>query len=285
LTESFAASGYRNKQLCTLNRCRIQLHVVTLADITTGEGRSLLPGIFGGINPMRDASPYTYPQQGQLPPAGPWRLLEMALRKAIRVDNHRRLATPLGQWISMEGNDTWPSWYDPDTSFIYIRQPAQPAQIRRFRITRGFARGFRMHVAHGTVDQLTPTSVRASAWIGAEHHLQMTGWAQQLVPPAKPDPITLDEARTQLSADAQWAVEWIEQLSNTALLAEGLRTGRTIAAANGTFKEQRGASGFALVHEPTAQRINGANQVLGEETDQVAYRSELAGIYGTLLLS
>jgi hypothetical protein len=42
LIEAFAASGYRNKQLCTLNHCRIQLHAVTLADITTGDGRNFL---------------------------------------------------------------------------------------------------------------------------------------------------------------------------------------------------------------------------------------------------
>jgi hypothetical protein len=79
-------------------------------------------------------------------------------------------------------------------------------------------------------------------------------------------------------------VGWFEQLSNTTLLADGLRTGRTIAAADGSFKDRRGTSGFALVHEPSGQRINGANQVPGEATDQAAYRSELAGIYGTLIL-
>jgi hypothetical protein len=73
LIEAFAASGYRNKQLCTLNCCRIRLHAITLADITTGNWRHLMEGIVDGTNPMLDASPHTYPQQGQLPPAA-WRL-------------------------------------------------------------------------------------------------------------------------------------------------------------------------------------------------------------------
>jgi ribonuclease HI len=67
-----------------------------------------------------------------------------------------------------------------------------------------------------------------------------------------------------------------------ALIVEGLRTGCTIAAADGSFKDQRGTSGYALVHASTGQRINGANQVPGEETDQASYQSELTGIYGTL---
>jgi hypothetical protein len=112
----------------------------------------------------------------------------------------------------------------------------------------------------------------------------MTGLARPMVAPDETGPTTLDEARTQLSADAQWAVEWFEQLGNTALLADGLRMGRTIAAADGSFKDRRGTLGFALVHEPSGQRINGANQVPGEATDQAAYWSELAGIYGTLIL-
>jgi tellurite resistance protein len=55
----------------------------------------------------------------------------------------------------------------------------------------------------------------------------------------------------QLSAEAQWTVEWIKQLGDTALVAEGLRTGCTIAAADGSFKDQRGTLGYALVHAPT----------------------------------
>jgi hypothetical protein len=58
-----------------------------------------------------------------------------------------------------------------------------------------------------------------------------------------------------------------------------------IAAADGSFKDQRGTLGYALVHAPTGQRINGANQVPGEETDQASYQNELTGIYGTLLIT
>jgi hypothetical protein len=119
LIEAFAASGYQNKQLCTLNHCCIRLHAVTLADITTDEGRNLLAGIFDGTNPMPDASPHMYPQQGQLPPSA-WRLWKAALKKALQVNNRGQLATPLGQWLSSDDDDTWPSWYDPVTSFIYV---------------------------------------------------------------------------------------------------------------------------------------------------------------------
>jgi hypothetical protein len=159
LIEAFAASGYQNKQLRTLNCCRIRLHAITLAGITTGDGRHLLEGIFDGTNPMLDASPHTYPQQGQLPPAA-WRLWKAALKKALQVGHDGRLAVPLGRWISREGDRTWPSWYNPTTSFIYLRQSAQPALIRCFRITPGFAHGFRHYVANGTAKHPPPPDKR-----------------------------------------------------------------------------------------------------------------------------
>jgi hypothetical protein len=65
LIEGFAAAGYKNKQLRTLSQCRISCRAVTLADISTGDGRQLLHGIFDGFNPMAAYSEYTWPNQGQ----------------------------------------------------------------------------------------------------------------------------------------------------------------------------------------------------------------------------
>jgi hypothetical protein len=66
---------------------------------------------------------------------------------------------------------------------------------------------FIQHLAHGTIDQIPPTSVHASAWLNDANRLQITGWEQHLVPTDEPDPITFADARTQLSAEAQWVVE------------------------------------------------------------------------------
>jgi hypothetical protein len=94
-----------------------------------------------------------------------------------------------------------------------------------------------------------------------------------------------EEARSQLPAEAQWAVERLEQLGELEHLAAGIQTGNTIAIADGTFKDIRGTSGFALIHGDSHQGINEANQVPGEDSDQASYRSELAGVYDALLLA
>jgi hypothetical protein len=106
-----------------------------------------------------------------------------------------------------------------------------------------------------------------------------------MVIPDETPPSNIDEARRQLPEEAQRAVEWLEQIGELEQLAAGIQTGTTIAIADGSFKDLRGTSGFALIHGDSYQRINGANQVPGEDSDQVSYRSELAGIYGALLLA
>ena len=281
LIEGFAAVGYKNKQLRTLNQCRIVCRAVTLADISSGDGRRLLHGIFDGFNPMALASEYTWPTQGGLPPEA-WRLWKAALKKAFQIRNDGSLATPLGRWLTREGSATWPSWYDPITSYIYIREAHH---FRCFRIAPGFALGFRNYDNHGEVHSLPATCWRATTWINDQERLEDTGWARYLKLPHETAPTTIDEAKAKLPAEAQWAIEWMEQIGGLEHLAAGLRTGRTIAIADGSFKDLRGTSGFALIHADSHQRINVANQVPGEDSDQASYRSELAGIYGALLLA
>ena len=48
LMEAFIAAKYSAKDLAMLNQCRTFLKAVTLADISTANGRQLLPGITDG---------------------------------------------------------------------------------------------------------------------------------------------------------------------------------------------------------------------------------------------
>jgi hypothetical protein len=137
---------------------------VTLADISTGDGQRLVQGIFDGFNPMALASPYKWPNQGGLPQEA-WRLWKAALKKAFQIRHDGRLATPLGRWLTKEGSATWPSWYDPITAYIYIREANH---FHRFQTAPGFAMGFRNYNNHGVVDRLPETCWRATAWINAQ---------------------------------------------------------------------------------------------------------------------
>jgi hypothetical protein len=137
---------------------------VTLVDISTSNERRLIQGVFDGFNPMALASPYTWPNRGGLPPEA-WRLWKAALKEAFQIWNDGSLATPLGRWLTKEGSAMWPSWYDPITAYIYIREANH---FRRFQTAPGFAMGFRNYKNHRVVDSLPETCWRATAWINAQ---------------------------------------------------------------------------------------------------------------------
>jgi hypothetical protein len=230
---------------------------------------------------MAAYSEYTWPNQGGLPPEA-WRLWKAALKEEFQVWTDGSLVAPLGRWLTKAGSNKWLSWYDPLTLYIYLRDVNH---FRRYRIAPGFALGFQNYAEQGVADSLPATCWWATAWINAQGRLKVTGWMDYMDTLEETTPTNIDKARKQLPGEAQWAVEWMEQIGHLNHLAKGIRTGTTTAVADGSLKDLRGTSGFALIHEVSHQHINGTNQVPGEDLDQASYRSELAGIYGVLLLA
>jgi hypothetical protein len=108
--------------------------------------------------------------------------------------------------------------------------------------------GFRNYNNHRVVDRLPETCWWARAWINAQERLINTSWAWYMVIPDKTPPSNIDEARRQLLAEAQWAVEWLEQIGELEHLAAGIQTGTTIAIADGSFKDLRGMSSSMETH-------------------------------------
>jgi hypothetical protein len=53
---------------------------------------------------------------------------------------------------------------------------------------------------------------------------------------------------------------------------------------DGSYKDEKGASAWVLEGASNRNRIRGYNQVPGATTDQSPYRSELAGLLGTVTM-
>jgi hypothetical protein len=69
---------------------------------------------------------------------------------------------------------------------------------------------------------------------------------------------------------------------NIEAIAIGLAAGTVIGVADGSLKNQLGTSAFTLIDENTGHCLEGANLVPGQPSDQSAYRSELAGLFGIM---
>jgi hypothetical protein len=88
----------------------------------------------------------------------------------------------------------------------------------------------------------------------------------------------------QLPPKQVWAVEYLVDSGHIEATALGLAAGTEIAVADGSFKNQLGTAAFTLINEQTGHRLEGANLVPGQPSDQSAYQSELAGLFGIMIV-
>jgi hypothetical protein len=102
----FVEEGFSAAMLGALNRCRLYLQVLTLADISLADGSCIIPDVFQGI-PLQDRrSTLRWPCQ-QRPFNSAWDLWRSALRS---LQPKNKLSQPLGEWLSTKLHQDW-FWY------------------------------------------------------------------------------------------------------------------------------------------------------------------------------
>jgi hypothetical protein len=98
--KEFLANGYFKKDLQMLNECRKYLHITTLAEITSADGRYLEEGVWLGIEIADPLNPYQWPRRPPLLPRY-WKLWQQALQASFlqpSSSNQRKLRLSLGPW-------------------------------------------------------------------------------------------------------------------------------------------------------------------------------------------
>ena len=101
---------------------------------------------------------------------------------------------------------------------------------------------------------------------------------------AHTNPTDLQSHILALPPSDQWASTRTEITDNGLDLALGITQGNATAISDGSYKEQYGASRSILRGPNHTKRIITINAVPGPRDAQSAYRSELAGISGSLLI-
>ncbi len=71
---------------------------------------------------------------------------------------------------------------------------------------------------------------------------------------------------------------------HTLQLLESLRKGSAIAVCDGSYKEGKGASAWAIVDDSKGGSISGCNRVNGNVGCQSSYQSELAGLLSVIMI-
>jgi hypothetical protein len=280
LMERFLAHGYRGADLRELNECRMHVHALRISDICTADGKLVTDSAMEVQPDSYRSSPYSWPRSHR--PAfrlrSKWRAA--LSRVFLRPTEPQTLVSPL-QAFHDDFSATWLWRYSPseqrlfrpyDSSWQYYSVRAGGRQS----LNRAYHLG-------GIVTQLPIDHQPASAMLqGSYANILARGSRLATPAPAAPRP-TFKTVLDSLPASSKWALSEFALPSDLSSIIRALSTGTARAISDGSFKDEFGTSALTVVDDADTS-ILGLNIVPGHPDDQGAYRSELAGLFGIVLL-
>lgn len=121
LMEEFQAQGYSTEELMKLNKCRIYLKVMRLADIMTGTGDSFTEHYLC-IREQEPRNSYIWPRKEE-----PSSVMKKLWKKALQKTFGLRVGYTtykLGKWLNND-HDNWRWFYNPNTQNLYKKRENQ----------------------------------------------------------------------------------------------------------------------------------------------------------------
>jgi len=101
-----------------INRCRVFLQALTVADITTSDGKQIDRSYLNGKINEAYSSVLTCPHKRDIHKKG-WIQWEKFIRDALCYKGTDLLKTSLGQWLNGNGHNTWNFFQHPKTNWLY----------------------------------------------------------------------------------------------------------------------------------------------------------------------
>lgn len=243
-----------NSSLLSINKCRLALKVVSLADITFGNGRTVLESIQRGISPR-------WTQRSNLrfvqtyPTSADWMVWRTFLGRVFP------LRTPLGRWYSSNSVSCFLSELE-DQLFIkhqlgwmkYSRVAASRSiRFTRFRREGTLVDDLPMGALNTVVDEKTNGLI---CWGGGT---------------------TVPSGGLRSSAIE---VSWKDDMFGVDIgsFSEGLQGSQLLMCSDGSFKDGHGTSSWIALNGD----LEAGGDMVVPDGVHCAYRSELAGILGGL---
>jgi hypothetical protein len=174
LMEHSVQQGYTAYQLGQINRCRVYLQVLTLADIVSADGLCIIPDILVGAPLLDRKSTLNWPSQ-QRPSNKDWAVWSSALRS---LQPKHKLVIPLGEWLVSSTHQQWFWYIDPILPLLY-HQPESGGNWQRFKAFSSSRRTTRsgsktiFDLAQGTNVSSLP-SVLCPATVTTDKYTQLT---------------------------------------------------------------------------------------------------------------
>jgi len=95
---------------------------------------------------------------------------------------------------------------------------------------------------------------------------------------------TLEQYIEALPIEHKWPFAQFQK-NNIEAVIRSMQEGTAAVVSDGSFKQHKGASLWILEAKDVTGKVEGMNLVPGDEPIQSSYRSELAGLLGTILIA
>ena len=279
LIQTFYEAGFKGRQLCQLNRCRLYLRVTTLADIANGSGTTIAPTAWQGTYDSTRPHYYRWPAQ-QRPTTSDWQQWQRALMLAFGIHGITHpLPHLLGSWV--DDRKTWQWFHSSSDERLYHQHDAVwefhsrlPGRASRAAQQRYTLTAYPVHVTN-LPSQLTRATVQVYP-----AHIICTGTAIDTDQTMTVYPKTLAEHIASVEMGLSWALSTRLLPAVGAGIAAALQEGKCIGVSDGSFKAQFGTAAWILVDSTNpALELRGNCIVPGRPSDQSAFRSEVAGLF------
>ena len=295
LSSNFAAAynggSITRAEWVKANKCRKYLKVLTVADIASGDGKTIDDNVLRGILQQDRVRKIEWAVQGR-PKSTDWGVWKKVLKLSL-LNYQGFLVESVGKWvddIKEIYSTSWKWWWEEDTKILYRFMDNQwqqfhPVMIRRN--TRSTVERFKHYTPIPiplNVQQLKRTSVTLEKGCYVTHGFK----------PLQCNIISNHNEETTIRGLMQslqqrkgetWAVQEVKTSREINEIVDDIANGTAVGVSDGSFKDEFGTASWVIENASGSQRIMGNVIVPGFHSDQSAYRSEIAGIYGLVMVT
>ena len=266
--DSKAAKG---AELTAVNKCRMYLHVYTLADITTADGKYLRKDLLDGKRDLHTCQQWGWPIW-ERPNARCWSIFWRVLRTVFTNGLTLHLTTPLGEWINKDF-ENWEWFLSSDGHNLFQRRSegwVQYSSLTRRTQRNRFSLVYRC-VNNLDISELLPTTVRKF-----QHYISAEGTAGAQSRQIQPETL-LDKLHPSKSS---WLFYGLQQSESITNLLQDLRNGSVITVSDGSYCPLTHTTTAAWTIESKAgtEYISGMEIPSKSATCSGSFRAETAGL-------
>jgi hypothetical protein len=262
---------FSNNDLTHINRCRLYMQVVTLADITNGNGALILEGTLKGTCMQHHKPYYKWPRQSR-PSAPSWRIWRKAIKHCF-MRNIRMHLVP-GMQLGL-----WTDGLDSDWEWFYVRQTQRIFQRtgNGWKVYRRQGRGRMGSCASFTylseAFSKPRQAVRCTVYRDARRQLRIQGSGREGV------------IRSWNTKTRQSILDQNEIRGEIDDVIQAIQQGTARAVSDGSYVESEGIGAAGWIVEGTREgnQIRGQQETPGSAASQCSHRSEMWGMVGIIL--